>query len=88
MEPKIEIGTRFIRKSKRWWTDGDRKGLEVVESLCEVTAVDENWVEYKVVEVVSLKDPPSFYKPPEGGGINRAGSGFKKMIAQGMVRFL
>jgi len=88
MERKIEVGMRFIRRSSKAWTDGGKTGMEVVEALCEVTKVENGWMDYRTVEVLSVEDAPSFYQPPGDRAINLNASGLEKMIAKGWVRFL
>ncbi|ANY85419.1 hypothetical protein BB934_45200 (plasmid) [Microvirga ossetica] len=87
MERKIEVGTRFTRRDSRPWRDGDKKGTEVTVSVCEVTAIHDGRFDYRVVEVLSVEDAPSFYKPSDGGGISLRGNGLAWLVSKGVVTF-
>ena len=55
MEPKV--GLRFVQTMSKPWTVDGVAGNEAETLLCEIEAVDEAWIDYRVVEVLSVENP-------------------------------
>ena len=55
MEPKV--GEQFVQTISKPWTVEGRREMETEVLLCEITAIDAQGIDYRVVRAIEVTNP-------------------------------